>query len=462
MDGVGPGSRHHRRRRLRAIGGEALLPALLLLLAGCGPAVFPSPTPFPGPPPVPTPRPGVLYVDAAWDLGPISPLVYGTNYGPWVTVPYDLLPQAEAAGLTYLRFPGGAWGDQNDLTDRQIQEYLDLARRMGCTPSISVRLPGNTPEKAAALVARGNKNPGDPVRYWSIGNEPDLLDGYDTERYNREWRAFAEAMRAVDAEILLIGPDISQYTGNPAVDPHDAAGRDWLEEFLKANGDLVDIISIHRYPFPRGLASSPTTIADLQANSREWDEIIPHLRATIRRVTGRDLPVAVTEVNSHWSKAVGGEATPDSFYNAIWWGDVLGRLIRQRVEIVAHFVLQTSTGAGGWGLLGRFEVRPTYYVYQMYRHFGQELLYASSDDPDLSIYAARRSDGALTVMVINLGAEEKKKPLLLENYGPSAPAEVWLFDAPHPAQLLGRQEVLSGQDAVWPAQSMSLLVLPPR
>ena len=96
----------------------------------------------------------------------------------------------------------------------------------------------------------------------------------------------------------------------------------------------------------------------------------------------------------------------------------------------------------------------------MYRHFGQELLYASSDDPDLSIYAARRNDGALTVMVINLGAEEKSKPLRLEHYLPSAPAEVWRFDAARQAEPLGQQEVTSGETIVWPARSMTLLVLP--
>jgi hypothetical protein len=150
----------------------------------------------------------------------------------------------------------------------------------------------------------------------------------------------------------------------------------------------VDIVAIHRYPFPRSMSGPATAIDDLRANSREWDAIIPKLRADIREITGRDLPVAVTEVNSHWSAAIGGEATPDSFYNAIWWGDALGRMIRQGVAIVAHFALQSPNAYGGWGLLARYEARPTYYVYQLSQRFGQELVYASSDDLDVSIYAA--------------------------------------------------------------------------
>ncbi len=72
----------------------------------------------------------------------------------------------------------------------------------------------------------------------------------------------------------------------------------------------------------------------------------------------------------------------------------------------------------------------------MYKQFGQELLYASSDDPDVSIYAARRQDGAPTLMLINLGSYEKQKPLQLENVSTSRPAEVWLFDINHQAEQI--------------------------
>jgi hypothetical protein len=402
--------------------------------------------------------PGTLFVDADQRLGTISPFVYGTNYGPWSVVPFDLQSQAEAAGITYLRFPGGNWGDQHNLRPFHIDPFIELAQEMGAEPSISVRLEGGTAEAAAEVVRYVNLEQGYGVRYWSIGNEPSLYDGYDVERYNAEWRAFAEAMRAVDADILLVGPDIHQYSATFATDPKDGAGNDWLREFLLANGDLVDVVSIHRYPFPASMSDAATTIDDLRTNSREWDEIIPHLREVVREATGRDLPVAVTEVNTHWSSAVGGEATPDSFYAAVWWGDVLGRLIRQRVEIVAHFTLHSNNSIGGWGLLGRSEVRPAYYVYQLYQRFGSELVGASSDDPDLSIYSALRDDGALTVMVINLGSEERTYPLRIDGFA-TTEAQVWRFDAEHAAEQIGTQ-TLAGEITL-PAQSMTLYVLEP-
>ncbi len=410
------------------------------------------------PTPVPTAVPDTLYVDAGQRLGAISPFVYGTNFGPWSVVPYDLQSQAEAAGITYLRFPGGDWGDQNNLRPFHIDPFIELTRQMGAEPSISVRLQGGTPDAAAELVRYVNVERGYGVRYWSIGNEPSLYSDYDIERYNAEWRLFAETMLAVDPGIMLVGPDIHQYTTSFATDPKDTAGKDWMRGFLLANGDLVDVVSIHRYPFPASMAAAKTTIDDLRANSREWDEIIPHLREVIQEVTSRDLPIAVTEVNTHWSSAVGGEATPDSFYAAIWWGDVLGRLIRQRVEIVAHFALHSNNAIGGWGLLGRSEVRPAYCVYQIYQRFGSELVYASSDDPDLSLYAALRDRGALTLVAINLGPEEKTYPLHVEGFAPGQ-AEVWRFDAEQAAERIGAQAL--DAEITMPGQSITLYVLDP-
>lgn len=440
---------------------------ILLTVAACGTiqSITSGATTLPTLTPVPTPVPDVLFVDTAQELGTISPLVYGANFGPWVGVPVDLMDEAEQAGITYLRFPGGQWGDQNDLKDYHIDRFIALAQRLGAEPKINVRLPGGSPEAAAEMVRYCNITNNYKVRYWSIGNEPSLYTNiygyYDTELFNAEWREFAEAMLAVDPDIVLIGPEIHQYTGNPETDPRDEAGRDWTREFLIANGDLVDIVAIHRYPFPITMTGPLKTIDDLRANSREWDTIIPNLRALIRETTGRDLPIAVSEVNSDWSNATGGDATPDSFYNAIWWGDVLGRLIRQRVDIVAYFLLQSQTRTGGWGLLARFELRPTYYVYQMYKHFGDELLYASSDDPDVSIYAARRTeDDAITLMLVNLGPEEKRKPLVLHDVSLAEPAEIWLFDADHNAERIGTDRVVSGREVVLPPQSISLYVIP--
>lgn len=401
-----------------------------------------------------------LVVDAGDVIGPISPYVYGANYGPLSVIPVDLIEEAQDAGITFLRFPGGRWGDQNNIRHQQVDDLMRVCRLMGAEPSIHVRLEGGTPEAAAELVQYTIDKEYN-VRYWYIGNEPTLFDDYDTVIYNQQWRAIAEAMLEVDPDIVLIGPEPHQWTGNPAVDPVDPEGREWVREFLLANGDLVDIVAVHRYPFPRNMGNPITTIDDLRDNAAEWSAILPALRALIEETTGRtDLPVAITEANSHWSSNIEGEATPDSHYNAIWWADVLGRLIQDQPAIVNYFDLQSHSGRGGWGLLAKYEVRPTYYTYQMYKRFGTNLLYSASTVPYLSVYAAQREDGALTLMVVNLADEAQTATLDIANFGGGTTAEVWRLDPEHNADQIDDVELDGGEITV-PGQSVTLYVLPP-
>ncbi|RME82169.1 MAG: hypothetical protein D6775_11585 [Caldilineae bacterium] len=409
---------------------------LLLALSACTVPQVATPTP------PPTPATDELLVDASRDLGTISPYVFGANHGPWAVVSADLMDEAQTAGITFLRFPGGNWGDENDLRPYHIDGFLALARQLGAEPQISVRLRGGTPEQAAELVRYANIEKGYGIRYWSIGNEPGLyhskpgFEGYDTARLNREWRAIAQAMRQVDPDILLLGPEVTQYTGHPESDPKDAAGKDWVRTFLEANGDLVDIVSIHRYPFPKSMTAGTASPAELLANPAEWDHIIPTLRELIRLTTGRELPIAITEINSYWTNVSGGETTPDSFLSALWWADTLGHLISQDVQIVAFFSLQSNPSIGGYGLLARRDVRPGYYVYRLYSHFGRQQVAAASGDPAISLYAARRDDGALTVLAINRSDRSRSPRLKIVGFDPAPAVQAWLFDAEHPVEAL--------------------------
>jgi hypothetical protein len=431
-------------------------------------SAVPTQTLLPSATPSPTPVPDTLFVDPSKSLGPISTLVYGSNYGPWLTVPFYMLPQAYESGITILRFPAGAWGDHNNVTPLQIDQFMDFATKVGTTAIFHVRLLDGTPEQAAEMVRYTNVEKKYNVRYWSIGNEPTLFEAelknrgesYDIERFNKEWRTFAEAMKNVDPTIQLVGAEINQFSFDPSPDATTNFGQrdeEWFIEFLKANGDLVDIVSFHRYPFPQSRTSGPPSIDELRENTQEWDKIIIHARELIHQYTGRDLPIAVTEFNSAYDKSVGGEATPDSHFNAIWLADVLGRMIKNDVFMANEWALTAKGGFGGLGLVGPFDVYPAYYTYQLYKKFGNELIYSSSDDPDLSIYAARNEDGALTILVINLSSEQKTKPIQIAGQT-SVSAAVWLFDQTHKAENVGMTE-LSDSITVSP-QSISLYIVP--
>jgi hypothetical protein len=450
---------------------------IVFILSACAPSaptlvpavptvtVISSPTTFPQATPTPTPVPDTLFVDPALSLGPISPLIFGSNYGPWLTVPFYNLQQAYDSGIKILRFPAGAWGDHNDVTHMQIDQFMDFANKMGATAIFQVRLLDGTPEQAAEMVRYTNVEKKYNVQYWSIGNEPTLFDAelklrgesYDIERFNKEWRTFAEAMKKVDPTIKLVGAEINQFSYDPSPGATTNFGQrdeDWFTEFLKANGDLVDVVSFHRYPFPRTRVSGPPSIDELRQNAQEWDKIINHARELIHQYAGRDLPIAVTEFNSAYDKSVGGEATPDSHYNAIWMADVLGRMIKNRVFMANEWALTAKGGFGGLGLIGALDMYPAYYVYQLYKQFGSELVYSSSDDPDLSIYAAKRNDGMLTILVINLSVDVKEKHIQIGDRTQTE-AAASLFDPSHKVEPMGALDL--SQKIIIAPQSILLL-----
>lgn len=123
--------------------------------------------------------------------------------------------------------------------------------------------------------------------------------------------------------------------------------------------------------------------------------------------------------------------------------------------MVNYWVL---AGSGGLGLLYPGQIRPTYYVFQMYSHFGGERVYSSSGVEFVTVYAAKREDGTLTIMVINLTDTEQRVPLQVRGVTLSK-AEVWLFDATHKAEGLGEQPFPAGGALVLPPQSITLYAL---
>ena len=393
-----------------------------------------------------------IVIDASQVVAEVSPLVFGANFGPLQTLTVDLQEEAKGSGITYLRFPGGRVGDTGDMQGSQIDIFMAICRMLDCTPAISARLEGGTPEKAAEMVRYVNIEKDYNVRYWSVGNEPDLFDDYTPERAAAEWRPIAEAMLEVDPDIVLIGPDTSQFTGeaNEAQLAHE-----FLREFLRQNGDLIDIVGVHRYPF----GTQQATIEGLQADATRWSTLIDNLHAVVLEETGREIPVGITEFNSDWSSVNGQEATPDSHPNALWLADVLGQMMGGDVQIGVLHNFQSSDRLGGHGLLGRYEVRPAYYAYQLYKQFGNQMV-STTHDGDVRAYAALREDGTLTVMLINWAEAESTAALDISGFDAGADAKITTYNASTDGVATGTVSISPDAPMTLTPLSINLIVIP--
>ena len=114
---------------------------------------------------------------------------------------------------------GGTHFDNTALTNSQFESLILKIRSIGAEPLIQIPLSQNI-QFAADLVTYLNVTKGLDVKFWSIGNEPDLgwenmsvdgqlIDSADDVAFYFKTRA--SAMKQVDASIKIFGPDYSFF-----------------------------------------------------------------------------------------------------------------------------------------------------------------------------------------------------------------------------------------------------------
>ncbi|MGZ6267287.1 MAG: hypothetical protein ACXWNR_01825, partial [Candidatus Limnocylindrales bacterium] len=121
--------------------------------------------------------------------------------------------------------------------------------------------------------------------------------------------------------------------------------------------------------------------------------------------------------------------------------------------MVDQFAIATQ-----YGIVGALGVNPIYYDYLMFQQFGTELVRSASDDPLVSVFASKRSDGTLAVMIVNLSATTQTKPMRILGW-PGTSAEEWLFDHAHKAEKIGSATLGDGSVTL-AAESVTLLIVP--
>ena len=164
-------------------------------------------------------------------------------------------------GSRFCAFPRAHWGDHNNVQTYQIDQFMDFAHKVGAIALFHVRLLDGTPEQAAEMVRFTNIERKYKVQYWAIGNEPTLYNDavknrgetYDIDRFNKEWRTFAEAMKKVDPTIKLVGAEINQFsydTTPGATTNFSERDEEWFIEFPQSQWRSPGYCLIPSVSFP--------------------------------------------------------------------------------------------------------------------------------------------------------------------------------------------------------------------
>lgn len=386
---------------------------------------------------------------------PISPYLLGVNVFPKdrsssVDKPFSGFMSYDPpvvnglvnAHVKLLRFPGGNWGESQAetgggpghiLSHSQMNFFSTLLTDVGADGMIQARLssPIDGTGQLAPLAVRANEAgrwvdymnnpkspqrtggnahaPFHPVKFWSVGNEPDRLINPDTGKpftvaeYVNAFILYSQDMHRNDPTIKVFGPEISQFFGAGA-GPFDAQGQLWMEGFLKGVGayeqahhvTLLDGVSFHRYQF----TDARNIPAMLMSSTDEWNYLLPPLRQMIRQYLGRDVPIAVTELNTN----PGGQV-PTRGQAALWWADTLGALMNQQVEYVGFFSAEGVDTPYPLFTSNGLHETPMLRVMQMFSHLQPNLVPVDAQREPISLYATQDNiSDTVSLLFINKSA----------------------------------------------------------
>lgn len=371
---------------------------VVILLNGCGGGGTVTQTPD-GPP-------GTIIVSAS-DPQPIASTAYGQNYYCWEPTWGDPIHNTQTQGASLKLNVMRAGGGNNDTqspdawTKDQVDEYIAYCRAIGAEPIFQVSILGGTATDAADWVDYCNNQKGYNVKYWIIGNEPDIYSitggkpNYTVDNYCDDFRSYATVMKAKDPNIKIMGPEIcwAYQLGNGT--------SDWWTPFLQNCHDVVDIVTFHRYP----LAGQDCSIDNAMKDSTDLRALIQRLRPVVNQYCGPDRPMAITEANitadgdpNHSNYP----ASPQTLYAGLWVADTMGVALEEKLWTTAYWSF-CEYWTNGFLDFNTKQPKPNYYGLYMYsNYFGSSLIHPTQVPSGLSVYASRDAGNSKTIlMVIN-------------------------------------------------------------
>jgi len=399
-----------------------LFACLPLGLWGCAKSPPPPPdassSPEAGPSDTASPVSGTVAISAATPA-PRPTTALGTSYWQWAPTYGNLVAGTEAQVLALAPVVMRVGGSNNDTNipdvfdDTQMDLAATYAQAIGAQMILQVPVlaTNNTdagsaagPAMAAAMVQYANVTKAYGVKYFSIGNEPDLyatgtgsagIPDYTPEDYCATATDYVAAMKAVDGTIKIVGPDLSWK--------YQTGDNDWLTPILTTCGSLFDIVSIHRYP----IDPTQTTVANAAADAPALRGVIGHVQTILQATGNGNKPLAITECNITWdgtpSKSI-LPASPGTVPAGLWAADAFG--VGLETGLWATVFWSTREG---WTLglfvnqAGPPQPQPEYWALDLYaEHFGPTLLSVSSTPTGVRAYASRnQTDDATQVIVVN-------------------------------------------------------------
>ncbi|MGZ3862282.1 MAG: T9SS type A sorting domain-containing protein [Bacteroidia bacterium] len=333
-------------------------------------------------------------------------VLYGKLHHQWANV--------KNSGASLIRY-GGIAVDKNIPTNYQYIRMIDSIRANGMEPIIQVpfRNYRYNEQQAADIVKFINVTSGKNIKYWVIGNEPDLGYSYTNASQIAAYiKPFASAMKNVDPSIFIIGPECAWFNQSIMTDlttpngPYDITGKDAYGHYY------VDYISFHTYPFSGSqtraqVISKLTSAGSLQDNLVYLNSRISSCNTAHGRNGSSALKTAITEANIDWQNSATDNlygVGASSFIGGQFWAEMMGIAMKNGVDFINFWsVAEGNNTAANIGYVDAATNtrKPSYYHYQMMaQNFKGNYVNGTTNQVNVKSFGSQNSQQT-AVLVLN-------------------------------------------------------------
>jgi len=411
-------------------------------------------------------------VDATKVIRAVDPRITGINAAVWDGSFESQTTRAylESIRPGILRFPGGSlsdeyhWQTNTTLNNTwtwatSFDDFASIANAVNSQAIITVNYGTGTADEAASWVEYSNITKGYGFKYWEIGNENYGTWETDTHparhdpfTYANEAKAYITKMKAKDPTIkvgVVVTTGEDSFINNrnhPATNPRTGIVHNgWtpvLLTTLKSINAIPDFVIYHRYE------QNPGNERDsfLLQSASTWKNDAADLRRQLTDYLGNDanqIEIICTENNSvsfdpgkQSTSLVNGLFLADSFasilqteFNMFVWWDIRNGYVLEK---------NNSPSLHGWRQYGDYgvvsvdnEPYPQYYVFKLLSRFAEpsdDVIETTSQSSLLAAYATRKTDGRVSLMLINKSpGEEITAQIALTGFEPSSLAVVYAY-----------------------------------
>ncbi len=344
-----------------------------------------------------------------------------------------------------------------------FEQFMSICKSMTppAEPLITINFFTGTTQEAADWVYYADVIKGYNIKYWEIGNENwgDWEAGgpVNAQMYARRFLAFFDAMTAVANANGITITVIPQF--NSVSDPENVtlnascppnAYNYYIQDFfnyLQTQGRLSSLqgISIHKYP-----TFEPASEATVLAQSNFWDTGLTPLTTWISTYCpGQSVPIWLTEYNDGIDSGF-----TNHFSNSLFISSYILDYLKNGGSFSCLFQDFGTPGPGefdksiysdfgcieGGGLTGnnaafKYQPRSSYWALWMLSNkfsaaeaLGNTLVSATSNNTSLNVYANKRGDRKLSVILVNTSSTNTMSSnIAIAGFTPLSSADVTTY-----------------------------------